>query len=112
MPPLPEPWNSNDNWTAISEVADRLIAETKDVQYVDEEHKHSSDPDGTIVVTLERDGECATIRFPIVKWLNDTGRTAMFDQFRQKFENSLNLDGHGWGILQERWLHRYLLTNS
>ena len=111
MPPLAEPWNSGDDWTSISPVADRIIDETKNVEFVDEAHSRASDPDGTVVVTLERDGEEASLRFPVVKWLNDTGRTALFDQYRQKFGENLAIDARDWGIIQYRWLHRYQSTH-
>ena len=94
--PKIEPWNTDDDWTNLSEVADRLIEETTNVEF-----------DDAVVVTLQHEGAEIQIRFPVVRWLN-TGREALFDQYYRKFGERLNIDERDWGILQERWLHRYL----
>ena len=105
-----EPWNTEDDWTNLSEVADRLIGETRDVEFVPESHG-VDDPDGTVVVTLEHDERTVEVRFSTVRWLN-TGRVALHDQYYSKFGEMLKIDDRDWGILQERWLHRYLSTRS
>ena len=40
----------------------------------------------------------------------NSGRVALHDQYYSKSSKMLRIDGRDWGILQERWLHRYLST--
>jgi hypothetical protein len=104
--PDSEQWRKNSEWLRWSDDVEQILDETESVEYIDESHQHGAD--GTIVVTLERDGEPVTVRFSMAQWKHSRGRE-FYKEYCRGVPRSLqpDLSERDFGVLQSRWLDHY-----